>query len=174
MSCLAGVDAPYDGGFVLKNRLGFEGNPVAAKRTVAWVVFDGDGRRQLLELLNERAVGLNQEFGQLFVETMLVMSLLLYVRKGSDHKRCARWKTEMKGWPSRWSRRCLLKSVGWRYESKRRVDCRDLEWQRVRRRATRYWRLWKVLVSVPLTTSHITRGRTIERTNNRRSGLRHL
>ncbi len=81
MSGLAGVDAPYDGGLVLEDGLGLERNPVAAKRSVACVVFDGNSGRQLLEFLDERAVGFDQEFGQLFIPKVLALSVLHVGRK---------------------------------------------------------------------------------------------
>lgn len=66
MARLAGVDAPLNGRFVLEDRLGFERNPIAANRSVARVVFDRNGRRKLLKLFDEGAVGLDQELRQLF------------------------------------------------------------------------------------------------------------
>lgn len=67
MSCLAGIDALYDSRLVLEDSLGFECHPVAGERTVARVVLERNGGRQLLPSLNESAVGLSQGFGQLFV-----------------------------------------------------------------------------------------------------------
>jgi hypothetical protein len=67
MSCLAGIDAPYDSRLGLEDSFGFERDPVAGERTVSRSVFERNGGRQLLPSLDESAVGLSQGFGQLFV-----------------------------------------------------------------------------------------------------------
>ena len=68
MPCFTGVDTPAYGRLVLEDMLALERDPPATEGTVARVVFDRDARRQQFKFLDERAVGLEFEFGQLFFE----------------------------------------------------------------------------------------------------------
>ncbi len=66
MPCRASVYAPHYSRFVLEDNIGRKHDPVATEEAVARGVFD---RRQQLKFLEERAIGIGFEFGQLFVGT---------------------------------------------------------------------------------------------------------
>ena len=63
---LTGVNAPFERSLVLKDVLATQGDPVSGNRTIIGMVFNGDGRRKLLETLDVRARGVGFVFDQLF------------------------------------------------------------------------------------------------------------
>ena len=68
MPCLTSVDTPAYSRLVLEDIRALERDPVATEGAVARVVFDRDTRRQLFKSLDERAVRLELELGQLVCE----------------------------------------------------------------------------------------------------------
>lgn len=71
MACLASIYAPHYDCLVLQDSIGLDHDPVAGPGAVARGVIDRDTRIQLLKSLDERAVFIGLEFGQLFVRNLV-------------------------------------------------------------------------------------------------------
>lgn len=66
MACCTGIDARDDGRLVLEDAFSLKGDPIALEGTVLGVIVERQGGFQLLEALDESAVGKSGEFGEFF------------------------------------------------------------------------------------------------------------